>query len=34
VKMFSTACDSASITSIASKWPFSFIFNRENREIW
>jgi hypothetical protein len=31
--MFSTACDSASITSIVLKWwPFSFIFNWGNRE--
>jgi hypothetical protein len=31
--VFSTACDSASITSVVSKWrPFSFIFNRGNRE--
>jgi hypothetical protein len=31
--VFSIACDSASITSIVSKWlAFSFIFNRENRE--
>jgi hypothetical protein len=29
VRLFSTACDSASITSIVSKWrPFSFIFSR------
>jgi hypothetical protein len=33
VRLFSTACDSASITSIVSKWrPFSFIFNQGNRE--
>jgi hypothetical protein len=33
VRVFSTACDSAAITSIVSKrWPFSFIFNRGNRE--
>jgi hypothetical protein len=33
VKVFSTACDSASITSIVLKWRhFSFIFNRGNRE--
>jgi hypothetical protein len=31
--VFSTACESALITSIASKWrPFSFIFNQGNRE--
>jgi hypothetical protein len=29
VRVFSTACDSASITSVVSKWrPISFIFNR------
>jgi hypothetical protein len=33
VRMFSTARDSASIISVVSKWqPFSFIFNRGNRE--
>jgi hypothetical protein len=33
--MFSTACDSASITSTVSKWrPFSFMFNRGNRKVW
>jgi hypothetical protein len=33
MRVFSTACDSASITSTVSKWrPFSFIFNRGNRE--
>jgi hypothetical protein len=33
VRVFSTAYDSTSITSIVSKWqPFSFIFNRGNRE--
>jgi hypothetical protein len=33
VRVFSTACDSVSITSVVSKWrPFSFIFNRRNRE--
>jgi hypothetical protein len=32
VRLFSTACDSASITSIVSNWrPFNFIFNREQR---
>jgi hypothetical protein len=32
--MFSTACDSASITSVVSKWqPFSFILNRGNRKV-
>jgi ABC-type Co2+ transport system permease subunit len=35
VSMFSTACDSASVTSLVSKWwPLSFVFNRENREKW
>jgi hypothetical protein len=30
--VFSTAYDSASITSIVSKWqPFTFIFNQGNR---
>jgi hypothetical protein len=29
-KVFSTACDSASIMS--KWWPFSFIFNQGNRE--
>jgi hypothetical protein len=34
VRVFSTACDSASTISIVSKWrPFSFISNRENRKI-
>jgi hypothetical protein len=33
VKVFSTAYDSVSITSIATKWrPFSFLFNRGNKE--
>jgi hypothetical protein len=33
VRVFSTACDSASIISVVSKWrPFSFVFNRGNRE--
>jgi hypothetical protein len=33
VTLFSTACDSASITSVVSKWQsFSFIFNQGNRE--
>jgi hypothetical protein len=33
VRVFSTACNSASMTTTVSKWqPFSFIFNRENRE--
>jgi hypothetical protein len=33
VRVFSTACDCASITSIVSKWrPFSFIFNQGIRE--
>jgi hypothetical protein len=33
VREISTACDSASITSVVSKWqPFSFIFNREDRK--
>jgi hypothetical protein len=33
VRVFSIACDSATITSIVSKWrPFNFIFNRRNRE--
>jgi hypothetical protein len=33
VSVFSTAYDSASITSVVSKWrPFSFIFNRANGE--
>jgi hypothetical protein len=32
VRVFITACDSASIISTVSKWrPFSFIFNRRNR---
>jgi hypothetical protein len=31
--VFSTACDSDLNTSVVSKWrPFSFIFNRGNRE--
>jgi hypothetical protein len=31
--VFSTACDSASITSTVSKWqPFNFIVNRGSRE--
>jgi hypothetical protein len=35
VRVFSTACDSASITSIVSKWgPFNFMFNRGNRKMW
>jgi hypothetical protein len=34
VKVFSTACNPASITAIVSKWrPFSFIFNRRNRKV-
>jgi hypothetical protein len=29
-----TACDSASLTSIVSKWqPFSFIFNQANIKV-
>jgi hypothetical protein len=33
VREFRTACDSASIASVVSKWrPFSFIFNWGNRE--
>jgi hypothetical protein len=33
VKLFGTACDSASITSVVSKWrPFSFIFNCETEK--
>jgi hypothetical protein len=33
VRVSSTACDSASITSIVSKWlPFNHSFNRGNRE--
>jgi hypothetical protein len=33
VKVFSTACDSASITSVVSKWrPFSYIFSWGNRK--
>jgi hypothetical protein len=33
VRVFSTVCDSASITYIVSKWrPYSFIFNRKNRK--
>jgi hypothetical protein len=31
VRVFSTACDSVSITSIV--WPLSFIFNRGNRKV-
>jgi hypothetical protein len=32
MRVFSTACDSASITSIVSKWrPLSFILNQGNR---
>jgi hypothetical protein len=32
--VFTTACDSASITSISSKWrPFSFIFRKGNRKV-
>jgi hypothetical protein len=32
--VFSAACDSSSITSIALKWqPFGFIYNRENRKV-
>jgi hypothetical protein len=32
VRVFSTVCDSALITSIVSKWRFfSFIFNQGNR---
>jgi hypothetical protein len=31
MRLFSTACDSASIPQILSKWrPFSFTFNRAN----
>jgi hypothetical protein len=31
---FSTACDSASVTSVVSKWrPFSFVFGRGNRKV-
>jgi hypothetical protein len=31
--VFSTACDSALITSTVSKWwPFNFIFNREKQK--
>jgi hypothetical protein len=34
VRVFSTACDSASITSFVSKWrPFSFIFTQGNRKV-
>jgi hypothetical protein len=34
LRMFSTACDSASITSIVPTWRhFSFIFDRGNREV-
>jgi hypothetical protein len=34
VRMFSTAYDSVSITSIVSKWgSFNFIFNRGNRKV-
>jgi hypothetical protein len=34
VRVFSTACDSASITSIVSKWrSFSFILNQGNRKV-
>jgi hypothetical protein len=34
VRVFSTACDSASIITVVSKWrPFSFIFNRGNRKV-
>jgi hypothetical protein len=33
LRVFSTTCNSASVTSIVSEWrPFSFIFNQENRE--
>jgi hypothetical protein len=32
--VFSNACDSASITSVMSKWrPFSFIFSQGNRKV-
>jgi hypothetical protein len=34
VRVFSIACNSASITSIVLKWqPFSFTFNRGNRKV-
>jgi hypothetical protein len=34
VRVFSTACDSATITSFVSKWWFfSFIFNQGNRKV-
>jgi hypothetical protein len=34
MRVLSTACDSASITSFVSKWvPFSFIFNPGNGEV-
>jgi hypothetical protein len=34
VRVFSSACDSASITTVVSKWrPFSFIFNGRNRKV-
>jgi hypothetical protein len=33
MRVFSTACNYVSITSVVSKWwPFSFIFNQFNRE--
>jgi hypothetical protein len=33
VRVFITACNPVSTTSVVSKWwPFSFIFNRGNRE--
>jgi hypothetical protein len=32
MRVFSTACDSASFISVVSKWrPFSFIFDKENK---
>jgi hypothetical protein len=34
VRVFSTSCDSVSITTIVSKWrPFAFIFHRGNRKV-
>jgi hypothetical protein len=34
VRVFSTACISASVTSVVSKWrPFSFVFNQGNRKV-
>jgi hypothetical protein len=34
MRVFSSACNSASITSFVSKWrPFSSIFNRRNRKV-